>query len=63
MQTHPKQSTAIRCAGKDRSLKIHVVGRPVEDVMEEGAWEELDSMSPHLLDSPARGQAMVAALA
>jgi hypothetical protein len=63
MQTHPKQSMAIRCAGNGRSLNLVVVGRPVEDVMEGGAWEELDSMSPHLLDSSARGQAMVAALA
>jgi hypothetical protein len=62
MQTHPKQSMAIRCAGNGRSLNLVVVGRPVEDVMEGGAWV-LDSMSPHLLDSSARGQAMVAALA
>ena len=63
MQTHPKQSTAIRCAGNGRSLNLVVVGRPVEDVLGGGSWENVDPMAPHLLDSAASREGGEAALA
>ena len=63
MQTHPKQSMAIRCAGNGRSLNLVVVGRPVVDVMEGGAWEELDPMSADLQDSAASREGVEGALA
>jgi len=62
-QTHPKQSTANRLAGNDKSLTGVVVGRQVVDVLGAGAWDNVDPMAPHLLVSAARRDGGEGALA